>query len=151
MNATMNTTTENARTAGAQVPRRIGASAVAVIAGFATTFALSMAIDAGLHRAGVYPPYGVRMSDALFVLAVVYRALVTVAGGWVTARLAPSGPMRHALILAVVGTLAGLGGVAVSLSHPELGPLWYPVVLIVVAWPCIWAGARWRVRQSASA
>ncbi len=146
----MNATTDGGRTTQAGPPRRIGASVGAVVAGFATTFALSTAIDAGLHATGVYPPVGVRMPDALFVLALVYRGLATIAGGWVTARLAPSSPMKHAVFLAVVGILAGLGGVGVSLAHPELGPLWYPVVLVVTSVPCIFVGAWWRVRQLAS-
>jgi hypothetical protein len=137
----VNATAKATPLAHEQGPRRIGASIGAVIAGFATAFFLSMAIDAGFHAAGIYPPYGVRMSNALFVLAIGYRGLVTIAGGWVTARLAPSAPLRHAVILAAVGTLAGSGGVALSLAHPELGPLWYPVVLVAMAWPCIWAGA----------
>jgi len=122
-------------------------SALAVIAGFVTTFILSMGIDAILHATGVYPPYGVRMSDRLFVLALAYRGLATIAGGWVTARLAPSRPMKHAAILAVVGTLAGLAGIAVSVANPELGPLWYPIALVVTALPCIWLGAWLRARR----
>jgi hypothetical protein len=131
--------------------RRIGASVGAVLAGFVTTFALSSAIDAVLHAAGVYPRLGVRMSDGLFGLALVYRGLAAIAGGWVTARLAPSRPMRHALILAGVGSLAGLAGVAVAITQPEIGPLWYPVLLVVTALPCIWLGARWRARLPAGA
>jgi hypothetical protein len=131
--------------------RRIGASVGAVIAGFVTTFVLSSAIDAVLHATGVYPRAGVRMSDGLFGLAVLYRGLAAIAGGWVTARLAPSRPMRHALILAALGSVAGLGGVAVAVTHPELGPLWYPVLLLVTALPCIWLGARGRVQQPAHA
>jgi len=123
----------------------------AVLAGFVTTFALSSAIDAVLHATGVYPRLGVRMSDGLFGLALVYRGLAAIAGGWVTARLAPSRPMRHALILAGVGSLAGLAGVAVAITQPEIGPLWYPVLLVVTALPCIWLGARWRARLPAGA
>ena len=37
------------------------------------------------------------MSDALFLLATVYRSLYAVAGSYVTARLAPHRPMKHAL------------------------------------------------------
>jgi hypothetical protein len=121
----------------------------AVLAGFATTFVLSTAIDTVLHATHIYPPYGVRMADGLFALAIAYRGLVTIAGGWVTARLAPSKPMKHALVLAGLGTLAGIGGVVVSLTHPDLGPLWYPIVLVVTAWPCILVGAWLRARQSA--
>ena len=37
------------------------------------------------------------MSNALFVLATVYRTIYTVAGGYITARLAPNRPMRARL------------------------------------------------------
>jgi hypothetical protein len=118
----------------------------AVAAGFATTVVLSMGIDAVLHATGLYPPPPVRMADGLFVLALAYRVAATIAGGWVTARLAPSSPMRHAVALAVLGSLAGLGGVGVALAHPEWGPLWYAVALVLTAAPSVWAGAVWRVR-----
>jgi len=121
----------------------------AVLAGFATTFLLSVATDALLHGVGVYPQSGVRMSDGLFALATGYRIAATVAGGWVTARLAPEGRgVRLAIILGAIGTLAALGGVGIALSHPELGPLWYALALVVTAVPCTWAGARLRERRA---
>lgn len=123
----------------------------AVAAGFATTFLLSVATDALLHGVGVYPPSGVRMSDGLFVLATAYRIAATIAGGWVTARVAPPGRgVRLAVVLGAIGTLAALGGVGIALSHPELGPLWYAIALVVTALPCTWAGARLRERRAAT-
>jgi hypothetical protein len=119
-------------------------SAGAVVGGFVLTAALSVGTDAILHGAAVFPPLGVRMSDSLFALAAGYRALYTVAGGYVTARLAPSSPMAHAGVLAGIGVLAGLGGVAASLAHPELGPLWYAASIPVSAIPSITLGARLR-------
>jgi hypothetical protein len=130
-----------------QPPRRVGASIGSVFAGFVCTFVLSTSIDAVLHATHVYPPYGERMSDGLFVLALTYRALATIAGAWATARLAPSRPMQHAIALAVVGTLAGIAGIVVAMTHPTLGPLWYPIALVVTALPCIWFGAWLRMRQ----
>ncbi len=121
----------------------------AVLAGFATTFLLSVATDALLHGAGVYPPSGVRMSDGLFALATTYRVIATIAGGWVTARLAPEGRgVRLAIVLGAIGTLAALGGLGIALSHPELGPLWYAVALVATALPSTWAGGRLRQRQA---
>jgi hypothetical protein len=132
----------------ARPSRRLGAGAIAVVAGFAATFAISTALDAVLHATGVFPPLGVRMSAALFWAATAYRALATVAGGWVTARLAPAAPLGHAAILAGLGALAGLGGVAFAVAHPALGPLWYPVALAVTGPPCVLLGARLRARRS---
>ncbi len=131
----------------------LGKSIGAVAAGFATTFLLSVGIDAVLHGAGVYPPNGIRMADGLFVLATAYRIAATIAGGWVTARLAPAPArrgVRLAVVLGAIGTVAALGGVGIALTHPELGPLWYAVALVVTAIPCTWAGGRLRLRQAAA-
>ncbi len=125
-----------------------GRSVGAVLAGFFATAVLSVGTDAVLHATGVYPPMGVRMSDGLFVLAGVYRAVYTVVGGWVAARLAPHAPMRHAWALATLGTLAGLGGVVVAWNGGDaLGPMWYAVSIPLSAFPCIGAGAWLRTRQ----
>jgi hypothetical protein len=55
-----------------------------------------------LHATGVFPPFGQPMADALFLLATAYRIVYGVAGCYLTARLAPDRPMRHALALGVV-------------------------------------------------
>jgi peptidoglycan/LPS O-acetylase OafA/YrhL len=83
------------------------------------------------------------MSDALFVLATMYRILYTVGGGYLTARLAPERPMRHVIVLGCVGLVAAtIGLVATWNSGPELGPKWYPILLVVTALPCVWLGGR---------
>jgi hypothetical protein len=88
------------------------ASAGAVAAGFIVTALTSTGADAVMHTAGIFPSAPHLMSDRLFALAAAYRAPLTVAGGYVTARLAPDRPMRHAGILAGIGLVAGLAGVA---------------------------------------
>ena len=94
----------------------------AVLAGFFATFILSIATDLVLHAVGVFPPWGQSMSDALFVLAMFYRTIYTIGGGYVTARLAPNKPMSHALILGVIGLLAAIAGtVATWNKGPEFG------------------------------
>jgi len=121
-------------------------SAGAVLAGFFATALLSVGTDAVLHATGVFPPMDVRMSDGLFVVAAVYRALFTVVGGAVTARLAPSSPGRHAAALCGLGLLGGLAGLSVAIAHPELGPLWYSASIPLSAVPCIALGA-WLARR----
>ena len=64
---------------------------------------LSLGTDLALRAAGVFPPLGQEMSDALFVLATVYRTLYGVVGSYVTARLAPDRPMGHALVGGLIG------------------------------------------------
>jgi peptidoglycan/LPS O-acetylase OafA/YrhL len=128
--------------------RRILRSAGAVFAGFVVVVVLSLGTDVALHATGVFPPWGQRMSDALFLLATAYRILYTVAGSYVTARLAPEQPMKHALAGGVVGlALSIVGAVATWDRGPEFGPHWYPLALIATAMPCAWAGGRLRVMQ----
>jgi len=124
-------------------PRCVLRSIGAVLAGFLTTFILSIATDLVLHAPGVFPPWGQPMSDALFVLATVYRTIHTVAGGYATARLAPGRPMAHALALGVVGLFAAVTGTAATWNKgPEFGPKWYPLALAVLAIPCVLFGGK---------
>jgi hypothetical protein len=123
----------------------------AVLAGFFATFILSIATDLVLHAVGVFPPWGQSMSDALFVLAMFYRTIYTIGGGYVTARLAPNKPMSHALILGVIGLLAAIAGtVATWNKGPEFGPKWYPLALVVLAIPCVWFGGKLAQRTTAA-
>jgi hypothetical protein len=125
-----------------QPPRRL-ASVGAVVAGFLATAILSTATDAVMHAAGVFPAVGENMSDALFALATAYRIAWTIFGGWVTARLAPRAPMRHALILGAIGSVAATAGLVAFLAGKVgVGPVWYPVALVVTALPCVWAGGK---------
>jgi hypothetical protein len=116
-------------------------SIAAVVAGFLAVAGLSLATDEVFHVLQVYPPWGVPMtSPGLFALALSYRIVYTVLGGWITARLAPRAPMRHVTVLAIIGLIAGTAGVAVALSRSDLGPLWYPVAIAFSAYPCTWLG-----------
>ena len=83
------------------------------------------------------------MSNALFVLATAYRTIYTVAGGYITARLAPNKPMGHVWTLGVIGLLAAIAGtVATWNKGPEFGPKWYPLALVALAIPSVWLGGK---------
>lgn len=129
-------------------PRRILRSIGAVFAGFLVVVVLSLGTDMALRATGVFPPWADPMSDALFLLATLYRTLYTVLGSYVTARLAPHTPMKHALAGGVVGlVLSTLGAVTTWDRGPEFGPHWYPLALVATAMPCAWAGGRLRTLQ----
>jgi hypothetical protein len=123
-------------------PRRLGRSTGAVLAGFLTVVVLSTAVDVVLHATRVFPPPGERMSDALFWLATAYRCVFTVLGGYVTARLAPHASARHAWVLGCIGfAIATLAAVA-TWGRSDLGPNWYPLMLVVTALPCTVLGGK---------
>jgi hypothetical protein len=127
---------------------------MAIVAGFAVVFVLSLGIDQLLHVLQVYPPWGQPMWDhRLNALALSYRLVIGVLGSYVTARLAPYGPMRHAMIGAGIGfVLSSLG--AIAAIRMALGPAWYPIALALSAWPTAWLGGslalRWRSPAAAS-
>ena len=121
-------------------PRRTLRSIGAVAAGLVAIFAVTSAVDAVMHATGVYPAPGAPpMSDALFLLAFAYRFVIDVAGSWLTARLAPARPLRHAMVLGAIGLLLSIAGAA---AFWNAGPHWYPIALAVSALPCAWLGGR---------
>src|SRR5206468_826460 len=118
----------------------------AVFAGVFANFIIAMPIDAALHAAGVFPPMEVPLSNALCALAFSYRFLAALVGGYATARLAPRNPMKHAIALGIVGILLSSAGAAAMWN---MGPHWYPLLLVVISLPCSWAGARLAISRSA--
>ena len=80
-------------------------------------------------------------NDGLAALATLYRIVISIGGAWLTARLAPSRPMKHVMILGIVGLVLGLVGV-VATWNLGLGPRWYPIALAVLAIPQCWAGGK---------
>src|SRR5215207_7614108 len=124
----------------AHEPRR-GRSVGAVLAGMLAIILLDNGIDLVLHTTGVYPPFGLTMADSLFLVALAYRTVDGVLGCYVAARLAAHHPRRHALALGLIGVvLSSLGVLATLNGGPELGPVWYPLMLVAISLPCAWVG-----------
>jgi hypothetical protein len=113
----------------------------AVFAGILFIIVVTTIVDVLLHAAGVYPPTSQPLTDKLALLATAYRIVISVAGAWLTAKLAPAEPMKHALILGAVGVVLGLIGLAVTWKL-GLGPHWYPIALVVLAIPQCWLGGK---------
>jgi hypothetical protein len=116
----------------APTARRFFRSAGAIVAGFATVAVLSSAADAVLHAMNYYPNDGTAGSDAQLAVALAYRTAFTVLGGLITAWLAASHKLRHAVILGAIGTVAAAAG-ALAMWH--IGHNWYAVSLAVLAIP----------------
>ena len=116
---------------------------LAVLAGLVFTVAVSTGIDLVMHATGVFPEEVSGMTTSDWILASSYRLVAAIAGGWITARLALSRPMFLAMVLGGTGTLLGLlGFVGAWMASPKLGPLWYPLLLVVTALPCTWLGGK---------
>lgn len=122
----------------------------AVAAGVLFIIVVTTLVDLVLHAVKVFPPLDQpqTLDDRLSLIASSYRLVIGVAGGWLTAKLAPQNPMKHALILGVVGVVLGLVGV-IATWNLGMGPRWYPISLAVLAIPQCWAGGKIFVSQAA--
>jgi hypothetical protein len=122
-----------------------------VLLGFVAVVVLSLATDQILHVLKVYPPWGQPMPDpGDNALALAYRCVYGVAGGYLTVRFAPRAPMRHALILGAIGTVVGAIGAAATIPM-NLGPAWYPIALALSGLPTAWLGGRLFLRRQTAA
>lgn len=113
----------------------------AIVAGFLFNVILTTLIDVAFHAAKVYPPMPEPLDDNGAMLATSYRVVIGVAGAWLTARLAPANPMKHALVGGAIGTVISLAGAIVTWNR-NLGPHWYPILLTVTAMPLSWLGGK---------
>ena len=121
-------------------------SILAVFAGFVAVVVLSLGTDQVLHVLQVYPHWGEPIYDTgLNALALSYRIIYTLLGGFITARLAPRAPMRHVMILAVIGVAAGTAGAIAAITQADFGPNGYPIAIAVTAYPCTWLGGTFGV------
>ena len=120
----------------------------AFFAGLLATVVLSIGTDLVLHATGIFPPMGQPMNSSLFTLATIYRTIYSIFGAYLTARLAPASPMKHALTLGAVGTVLALIGLLATWNKgPEFGPKWFAVALVILAIPQCWLGGKLRVLQ----
>jgi len=113
----------------------------AVFAGFATVFILSVITDAILESLHILPPVTEPTAYVwwMLLIALIYRTVFAVVGGYVTAKLAPQNPMKHVKVLAVIGTVAATLGL---LANLDKGNLWYPLLLALLSYPSVWYGGN---------
>ena len=122
-------------------------SILAVLAGVVFVVAASTGTDVALEKTVLPQMSSPTAAPELLALALAYRTAFGVAGGWITARLAPSRPVTHAIVLGGIGTLAALAGAIVAWGF---GQHWYPIALVVLALPQCWLGGRLAARPVAS-
>jgi hypothetical protein len=119
-------------------------SVKAVFAGLLLNVILSSATDLLLVAIGLFPPLSEfgrpeSFSDSLLALALLYRTIYGVLGCYVTAKLAPSRPMTHALVLGSMGFVIGVAGAVATWGT---WTSWYSVAIIAVTLPSAWLGGR---------
>ena len=112
----------------------------AVIAGLAVVLILSMLTELVVQKTGVMimNPF-IQNPVWLIVVIVLYRTVFNALGCYLAARIAPRNPMKHAIILGVIGVVLTVVGLVAMWDIP---PRWYPISLIVLTLPAAWLGGK---------
>ena len=128
----------------------MGRSLLAIVTGFVVIGGLAFGTDAAIRGAvpGVFDAGGRVTSTAWLLAMLAYVFVFAVIGCWLTARLAPERPMRHALILGALGLLFNIAGTAAMWNT---APAWYHLTALLLVMPAAWLGGRIRERQLESA
>src|SRR5262245_60808837 len=82
----------------------------AVVAGFVAVLVLHTGTDFVMESSGIFPGASNPELYASWMLAVAlaYRCVWSVLGGYITAWLAPRSKMKHVYALGIIGTLGGI-------------------------------------------
>lgn len=125
-------------------------SIVAVVVGFVLTAALNLGANYLLAAVmpDAVPANGPVTNPATLVLICLYVAVFGVLGCYVTARLAPSRPMVHALVL---GAIALAMSIPVTMQNWADAPAWFNVYNLLAVMPYAWLGGWLRERELARA
>jgi hypothetical protein len=120
-------------------------SILAIVAGFLFIGALAFGTGAALNAAGILPPAGEPLTDiGPVLLEAAYVAVFAIAGCWLAAWLAPDRPMRHALILGVLGLAFNVMGAVATWGQR---PSWSILLNLALVMPYAWIGGRLREMQ----
>jgi hypothetical protein len=118
----------------------------AIVAGIATGVILSTATDTIFEstRTMKTDPFDGN-PGWLIMLVVAYRTIFNIAGSYLTARLAPVKPMKHVIILGMIGLVFSVAGTIVMWHIP---PHWYPISLDLLALPSAWLGGKIAIKRN---
>lgn len=117
----------------------------AVLAWFILIFALTPVTDILVQKAGFMTLEPVDANPRrVFVVVILYRCIYYAAWGYLTARLAPSKPMGHALIVwVIVFILTGIW----TIMYWGVWPARYPVLVTLTSIPAVYLGAKCKVTK----
>ncbi|HYF68436.1 MAG TPA: hypothetical protein VD884_09875 [Ohtaekwangia sp.] len=113
----------------------------AVLAGLVFIGVTHSATDMVLEATGVLPKGHLNVSAGLILVVIFYRAVLSFAGCYLTAKLAPAAPMKHSLVLGGIGTILSLAG-AIITSEMNIAPAWYGWTLVFISLPIAWLASR---------
>lgn len=126
-----------------------------VLLGLLLPAILATIVDTVLEKGGVFPSvehqkqYGFNVVW-MNILALAYRFGFSALGGFLVAKLAPSKPMRHVVILGTIGTVIAIVANIAAAKMPETAnvlPIWFSVVMVLMAFPAVWLGGKLALKK----
>ncbi len=106
-----------------------------ILAGFLAVIILSIVSDMVIGHFMGTPP---------LVIAFIYRSLYTILGGYITASLAPTRPMKHIIIAMIIGGILGVLG---AIGNWKLGTHWYPVAIAMTGPIFVFLGGELKIKK----
>ena len=130
--------------------KRVFKSILAVVTGLVTVIILANGTDMFLEAAGIFPSVEEQLKSGfntywMLLLAIVYRTVFMIIGGYITAQLSPGRPMVHVLILGIIGTVLGILG---AITAWGIAPAWFLVFIILLGLPAVWLGGKVKLQRS---
>jgi hypothetical protein len=121
----------------------------AVVAGFLFIAVLSIGANMIIRAMSpnLFNANGGTTSLVMLCLSTVFVGVFATVGCYLTARLAPSHPMRHALILGALGLVINLIGAA---KMWDTAPAWFHILNLLLVMPYAWFGGRLRENEIGS-
>jgi hypothetical protein len=123
-------------------------SILAIVAGFVAIAVFALGADAVVRRAlpQFFDPGGRSDHAGMLVVMIIYSTVFATAGAWLTARLAPGRPLRHALVLGALGLVLA---VPVTITHWDTAPVWFHLTTLALTMPAAWVGGMMVERKAA--
>ncbi len=110
----------------------------AILAGFVTGALLSIGADFLMEHLGLMSMENFKQNSLSVILIVLlYRFVFNVAGCYLTALLAPNQPMKHVIIIGIIGTVLSIVG-TIAMWDKAI-PL-YNLTIILMSLPSAWLG-----------
>jgi hypothetical protein len=128
----------------------MGRSIVAIVTGFIIIGALAQGTSMLLMRTapGAFDANGRGTTAALELAMHAYVFAYATFGCWLTGRMAPNRPMRHALILGVLGLILNITGTAMTWNT---APLWSHLLGVGLVMPAAYLGGLLAERRQSVA
>lgn len=117
-----------------------------IFAGFLIGAILSIGTDVALNGAGLMNMANFKEnSSGIILIVIMYRFIFNIVGCYVTAKLAPNKPMKHVLIIGIIGTIFAILG---SAAMWDKAVVWYNISIILISMPSAWIGAKLYMKRN---